>query len=347
MIEKRYQVFVSSTYADLRKERQAISRTLLEINCIPVGMEIFPAADDDQWTVIKRLIDDCDYFLVIIGGRYGSIGPDGVSYTEMEYKYALKARKPIIAFIHHDIDKLPQTKKQNKSTRKKLDSFVELAKRKMVRFWKTPDDLRSIATSSLVHLVRTNPAAGLVKPNGDGDVFVLRGYNRVMSLLEDIATNARYRLWTARTHLGKGTGEDRYFEIIRRRLIDETKPLEDFRRVIRLCSNARTHLVWMVDNFCSLPNARVSYYEFGGPQFDFMSVDGEIAVIGFPMAGGKGNVGAVVLRRADTVAAIETVFQSLEVASTLLFEGVQGIDAQGKRVLRGSVDKALLRACCN
>ena len=49
-IEKRYQVFVSSTYADLQDERQEVMQALLELDCIPAGMELFPAANEDQWT---------------------------------------------------------------------------------------------------------------------------------------------------------------------------------------------------------------------------------------------------------------------------------------------------------
>jgi hypothetical protein len=83
--DKRFQVFVSSTYLDLKEERQEVIQALLELNCIPSGMEMFPAADEDQWTLIKKVIDDCDYYLVIIAGRYGSLSPAGKSYTQMEY----------------------------------------------------------------------------------------------------------------------------------------------------------------------------------------------------------------------------------------------------------------------
>jgi Domain of unknown function (DUF4062) len=41
-------------------------------------MELFPAANDDQWTLIQRVIDDCDYYLIIIAGRYGSVAKRGV-----------------------------------------------------------------------------------------------------------------------------------------------------------------------------------------------------------------------------------------------------------------------------
>jgi hypothetical protein len=67
-MEKRYQVFVSSTYADLKEERSRVIQTLMEMDCIPSGMELFPAADEEQWEFIKRVIDDCDYYLLIIGG---------------------------------------------------------------------------------------------------------------------------------------------------------------------------------------------------------------------------------------------------------------------------------------
>jgi hypothetical protein len=78
-MEKRYQVFVSSTYEDLQEERREVMQALLTLNCIPTGMELFPAADDDSWTWIKGFIEGCDYYVVIIGGRYGSTGKDGRS----------------------------------------------------------------------------------------------------------------------------------------------------------------------------------------------------------------------------------------------------------------------------
>ena len=53
----------------------------MEMDCIPAGMELFPAADEEQWEFIKRVIDDCDYYVLIIGGRDGSLTPEGISYT--------------------------------------------------------------------------------------------------------------------------------------------------------------------------------------------------------------------------------------------------------------------------
>ena len=85
-MDKRFQVFISSTYADLKEERQKVIQTVMETDCIPAGMELFPAADEEQWKFIQRVIDDCDYYILIIGGRYGSLTDEGVSYTRLLHK---------------------------------------------------------------------------------------------------------------------------------------------------------------------------------------------------------------------------------------------------------------------
>jgi Domain of unknown function (DUF4062) len=82
MEKKRFQVFVSSTYKDLVDERSAIFDTLMKLDCIPAGMESFPAFDEEQLEYIKRIIDDSDYYVLIIAGRYGSLTEGGISFTE-------------------------------------------------------------------------------------------------------------------------------------------------------------------------------------------------------------------------------------------------------------------------
>lgn len=91
MMEKKHQVFISSTYTDLIEERKKIQEILLMADCIPAGMEAFVATNDEQFNVIKKVIDLCDYYVLIVGGRYGSVNEaTGLSYTEMEYDYAVK-----------------------------------------------------------------------------------------------------------------------------------------------------------------------------------------------------------------------------------------------------------------
>jgi hypothetical protein len=163
-MEKRHQVFVSSTYEDLREERQEVMQALLELDCIPSGMELFPAANEDQWTLIKKVIDDCDYYLVIVGGRYGSIGPEGKSYTQMEYEYALGAGKPVIAFLHADPSQIVAGKTEKTQEGKdRLDEFRKLCKGKMVKSWSSPQDLGSVVSRSIIKLIKTHPTVGWVR----------------------------------------------------------------------------------------------------------------------------------------------------------------------------------------
>jgi hypothetical protein len=139
-------------------------QALLELDCIPSGMELFPAANEDQWTLIKKVIDDCDYYMVILGGRYGSIGLNGLSYTEMEYRYALEKGKPILGFVHKDPSQIVAKKSEATAEGKeKLELFREFVQTRMCRFWDSPSDLGSQVSRSLVKLVKTHPAIGWVR----------------------------------------------------------------------------------------------------------------------------------------------------------------------------------------
>ena len=165
-MDKRFQVFVSSTYQDLQEERQEVMHALLELDCIPSGMELFPAANETQWSLIKRVIDDCDYYILIVGGRYGSTGPEGISYTEMEYRYALSIDKPTIAFLHENPGLIPSNKSETSDEgREKLDAFRKLIREKLCKSWSNPSELGSVVSRSLIQLIKNTPAVGWVRAN--------------------------------------------------------------------------------------------------------------------------------------------------------------------------------------
>lgn len=163
-MDKRYQVFISSTFEDLQEERSEVMQALLELDCIPAGMELFPASNEDQWSLIKRVIDDCDYYILIIGGRYGSCNNEGISYTEQEFRYALETNKPIISFLHKAPGNIINSKsEQNEENKVKLENFRKLAQKKMVKYWTNPEDLGSIVSRSMIKLIKNFPAIGWIK----------------------------------------------------------------------------------------------------------------------------------------------------------------------------------------
>jgi hypothetical protein len=164
-MDKRFQVFVSSTFTDLIEERQNVMQALLELDCIPAGMELFSASDADQWSLIKEVIDDCDYYIVIIGGRYGSTTAEGISFTEKEFDYAVSIDKPILAFLHQDPDRIPAGKTEiDQPAREKLLAFREKAQTgRVCKYWTTPEDLGGKVSRSLIKTIKTHPAEGWIR----------------------------------------------------------------------------------------------------------------------------------------------------------------------------------------
>lgn len=180
-MEKRYQVFVSSTYADLQVERRAVIETLIEADCIPAGMELFPAADEDQFAFIKRVIDDCDYYLLIIGGRYGSVTQAGISYTEQEYDYALQKGLKVIALIHGKPQDIPFGKsEQDPVLRERLQTFKDkVCRGRLVKFWEKAEELPGLVAISLSKTIRLYPAVGWVRANAVASEDLLQEMNEL------------------------------------------------------------------------------------------------------------------------------------------------------------------------
>jgi Domain of unknown function (DUF4062) len=164
--EPIYKVFVSSTFDDLREERAEVQKALLKLNCLPVGMELFPAADDDTWDFIKEQINDSDYYVVVVGGRYGSLAPDGLSFTEKEYDYAREREVPSIGFVHADRNAIVYGKTENDAKLvATLEAFITKIKRRPVRTFTTPHQLASEVTTSFVDLKRLKKRTGFVRTN--------------------------------------------------------------------------------------------------------------------------------------------------------------------------------------
>jgi Domain of unknown function (DUF4062) len=168
MIQRIYQVFISSTFEDLKNERKEIQETLIKNNCLPRGMELFNSSDKSQWDIITDVIDDCDYFVLIISGKYGSIDKSiGLSHTRKEFEYAKKRRLPIIAFIRNNIDNLPASKVERDSKKiKMLSEFIEVVKQnRHVNFWRDKRDLALKLYASIEQVKSERPGIGYFKSN--------------------------------------------------------------------------------------------------------------------------------------------------------------------------------------
>jgi Domain of unknown function (DUF4062) len=192
----RYQVFISSTFGDLQQERQAVLDAILKDGHLPAGMELFPALDATAWDVIQRVIDDSDYYVVVVGGMYGSTDRDGVSYTEREYEYARSRGIPVLAFLHKDPAAIPAEKLEpRKGARKRLASFRrKLQKRHTCSLWREAQDLRVDVPRSLTQQINLHPGVGWMRAGdvpGAGDAAT--ALKDLRKALDEVAAQRGFR----------------------------------------------------------------------------------------------------------------------------------------------------------
>lgn len=164
--ERREQVFVSSTYVDLKTERQSVIQALLTAGCIPAGMELFVAGNEEKWRLIQRVISECDYYVLVVGGKYGSIDPTTeLSYTEMEYDFADSLGKPVMAFLHGEPGQLKGDQIELEAEpRQRLETFRQKVEaNRVVRYWTSPASLPGEVALSLMETRDRFPAEGWIR----------------------------------------------------------------------------------------------------------------------------------------------------------------------------------------
>lgn len=178
-IRKRLQVFVSSTYSDLIKERQAAVEAILTAGHIPAGMELFTSGDQSQMEVINQWIDESDVYLLILGGRYGSIEPTtGKSYTQLEYEYALNRGKSLFACVITE-PALENRVRENGSSvietiePQKLKEFRSLVLTKVVKFWEDSKDIKIAIGETLAQFSRKDDLVGWVRASQQANMPAL------------------------------------------------------------------------------------------------------------------------------------------------------------------------------
>lgn len=188
MNTKKYQIFISSTYEDLIEARRKVQETILSMYHFPIGMEMFSAGDDEQWEIIKETIDSSDYYVVIIGHKYGSVTFEGISYTEKEYDYAKSKGIPILAFIRErNVALTPKEMEKEADKQKKLELFIEKSKEdKMCEWWTNIDELaKNVSVALYKQFHRRNRPGWIRADNIDlsktsGELINLSQENRTL-----------------------------------------------------------------------------------------------------------------------------------------------------------------------
>ena len=169
MNRKRYQIFISSTYKDLIEERQKVTQAILKLYHFPIGMEMFHADNEEQWTQIKNTIDMSDYYVLIVGRYCGTlIENEGISYTEKEYNYAISRGIPVLSFIISEDARKESYGVETSKQQRALKNFVKKVKKLPCEFWHTSDELAFQVASTLSIKFREENRNGWVPYNPYG-----------------------------------------------------------------------------------------------------------------------------------------------------------------------------------
>jgi hypothetical protein len=161
-MEKKFEIFVSSTYLDLQEERQFVRDFITHLGHIPTGMEEF-VGGRPSWEHIEEAIRSCDYYVLIVGGRYGSPNPDspdGYSFTECEYRLAGDLNKPCLFFVMPARVTLNLAKAKRETAReakRNLERFRNLVTGDNVIFWNNKADLENRMQRDLPRWLNRNP----------------------------------------------------------------------------------------------------------------------------------------------------------------------------------------------
>ena len=164
MLDKRYQVFITTSGSEMQPERIILAQTLVGMGFFSWGLE---QRTPLSTAFARRQIDDCDYVILLLGSKYGEQSVSGVGYMHLEYIYAVTKQKPIIVFMHDDPDARELCLHDDKAElREKFKEFRKLLQNEVdqVFTYRTMRDLEMAVRLNMTQMLERYPVSGWVRP---------------------------------------------------------------------------------------------------------------------------------------------------------------------------------------
>ncbi|MBZ5714249.1 DUF4062 domain-containing protein [Nannocystis pusilla] len=183
----KYQIFISSTYRDLHEARREVSWTVLGLDHIPAGMEAFPATDDRGWGIIKRTIQDSDFYILLIAGLYGSIDQEtGLSWTEKEYDFAKSLNLPVLAFVQRRSATPGDMVEANAKQKKLLNRFISrIRESHYYKEWSEDKELSGLVSLALTREIQIANESRFRPRGWTRGPDAAAAYTRTLALAQD------------------------------------------------------------------------------------------------------------------------------------------------------------------
>lgn len=164
MLDRRYQVFVATSGAEMSPERRVIAQTLIGMGfsswCVEQRSPVSTA-------IARRQIDDCDYVILLLGSQYGDCSVSGISYMHLEYIYAITKQKPMVVFMHADPDaRAEELHDASAPARAKFIKFRKQLQQEVdqVFYYQNLRELEHTLRSNMLHMLECFPVLGWIRP---------------------------------------------------------------------------------------------------------------------------------------------------------------------------------------
>lgn len=161
MFQKKYQIFVSSPYSDLKKQRSLVVEAIVSLGHIPAGMELFRTGRR-TWDTIRNWILSSDYILVMLARRYGTVDTaTGLSFTHREVKYALDQGVPTMSFL---LEPTAVWSEAADSNTDRVDAFREYLQQETTpHYWRDDSTLVSEIKCEILRAIQDDPRPGWIR----------------------------------------------------------------------------------------------------------------------------------------------------------------------------------------
>jgi hypothetical protein len=187
LMDRLFTAFVSSTFVDLREERQRLVQVLLRQRCVPLGMEFFPSTGRTQWSLIAESIQAADFCIFVVAGRYGTISDvKGISWTHREFREAVATGKPVVGILHEKPIGLPADKLEaSPEGLEKLWQFRrEVEAHTVCQYFSDHADLVDRVASSIAALRDEGRIEGWVPAGRNPVVLQESDFDRIYDMVE-------------------------------------------------------------------------------------------------------------------------------------------------------------------
>jgi tetratricopeptide (TPR) repeat protein len=151
---KTLKAMISSTARDLPDHRKEVLEACQRQGFFAARMEDLPAYGATAKAASLKMVDEADIYIGVFAHRYGYIpdedNPERISITEMEYNRAVERKMPRLIFVMDPTHPITIDQVEQGEGAAKLKTFLgRVTTDNIVRFYKSPTDLRAEAINSL------------------------------------------------------------------------------------------------------------------------------------------------------------------------------------------------------